>query len=380
MITNKRSLLPALLLMLFSASLFAQVKSGGHYRKEMKALQAVIQTNFYDKASGEYFVVVDSAERETKNGYTRQYTYLWSYCAMYQAANEIEKLEPKANLMAPMLKLMYAYYNPAPPHGGFTDYIMKLKPGERYYDDNEWIGITALDAYTRTKKKADLDLGKDMYDFIMTGYDQVLGGGIYWKEGDLSSKNTCSNGPGALVALQLYQITKNKAYLDTAIKIVKWTDAKLQTPEKLYWDNIRTRDGRVNKGILSYNTGTPLEAYVYLYEITKDKKYLDEANAIADASLKFFYSGEKFRDDYWFNAVLLRGYQHLLKFNKDTKYIKGFKKCLDGTLAADKNEKGLFTSKDRRGNIKVKNLVDHGGLLEILARYAWLETKYDLKS
>lgn len=378
MLTSKRGFVPALIVMLFSMTLFAQVKSDGHYRKEMKSLQAVIQTNFYDKASGEYFVVVDSAERERKNGYLRQYTYLWSYCAMYQAANEIEKLEPKANLMAPMLKLMYAYYNPAPPHGGFTDYIMKLKPGERYYDDNEWIGITALDAYARTKSKADLALGKDMYDFIMTGYDQVLGGGIYWKEGDMSSKNTCSNGPGALLALQMYQATKQKAYLDTAIKIIKWTDAKLQTPEKLYWDNIRTKDGRVNKGILSYNTGTPLETYVYLYEITKDKKYLDEANAIADASLKFFYSGDKFRDDYWFNAVLLRGYQHLLKFNKDTKYILAFKKCLDGTIAADKNEKGLFTGKNR-GKVIVKNLVDHGGLLEILARYAWLETKYDLK-
>jgi hypothetical protein len=371
MVYNKRSLLFALLT-LFSTAVFAQ--GTGHYRKEMKALQAVIKKNFYDTKTGNYFVVVDSAKRETKNGYTRQYTYLWSFCAMYQAANEIEKLEPKTDLRSPMLKLMYEYYNPAPPHGGFTDYIMKLKPGERYYDDNEWIGITALNAYARTKKKADFDLGKDMYDFIMTGYNQVLGGGIYWKEGDLSSKNTCSNGPGALVALQLYEATKNKAYLDTAIKIVNWTNSKLQTPEKLYWDNIRTKNGSIGKAILSYNTGTMLESYVYLYEITHEKKYLDEANAIADASLTFFYGRPQFRDDYWFNAVLLRGYQHLLKFNKDTKYIIAFKKCLDNSLLNDRNEKGLF--EDRHG---VKNLVDHGGMLEILARYAWLETRYNLK-
>jgi len=374
MIIKKSSLLLVLLISVASDFASAQTKTGGYYYKETKALQAAIEKNFHDKKSGEYFVELDPAKREVKNGYLREYTYLWSYCAMYQAANEIEKLEPKANLMAPMLKLMYEYYNPAPPAAGFTDYIMKLKPGERYYDDNEWIGITALDAYARTKKKADLDLGKAMYDFIMTGHDQVLGGGIYWKEGDLSSKNTCSNGPGALVALQMYEATKKKAYLDTAIKILEWTDAKLQTPEKLYWDNIRTKDGRVNKGILSYNTGTPLEAYVYLYEITKEKKYLDEANAIADASLTFFYGGGKFRDDYWFNAVLLRGYQHLLKFNKDTKYIIGFKKALDYTLQHEKNEQGLFT-----GRNGVRNLVDHGGLLEILARYAWLERQYDLK-
>jgi rhamnogalacturonyl hydrolase YesR len=250
----------------------------------------------------------------------------------------------------------------------------KIKPGERYYDDNEWIGITALDAYARKKQKSDLALGKMMYDFVMTGYNQVLGGGIYWKEGDTGSKNTCSNGPAALVALQLYQATKNKAYLDTAIKIVNWTNSKLQRPDKLYWDNISTKgNNNIGKATFSYNTGTMLESYVYLYEITKEKKYLDEANAIADSSLEFFYGKGKFRDGYWFNAVLLRAYQHLLKFNKDTKYVAGFKKALDNAIANDKNELGVF--KDNKG---AQNLVEQGGMLEILARYAWMESRYKL--
>jgi len=373
MTNSKNRVLLISLLTIFSNYIFAQGKTDGYYKKEMQSLQAVIEKNFHDPVSGNYFVVVDSAKREKQRGYTRQYTYLWSYCALYQAANEIEKLEPKANLMAPLLNLMYEYYSPAPPKAGFTDYIMKLKPGSRYYDDNEWVGIAALDAYARTKKKSDLALGKEMYDFIMSGYTQVLGGGIYWKEGSTSSKNTCSNGPGAIVALQMYEATKEKAYLDTALKIIDWTNAKLQTPEKLYWDNISVKDDRISKAILSYNTGTMLESYVYLYEITGQKKYLDEANAIADASLFFFYGKDKFRDDYWFNAVLLRGYQHLLKYNKDTKYIIDFKKCLDAALKEDRNEKGLFTGRDG-----VKNLVDHGGMLEILARYAWLESRYKL--
>ena len=373
MVIIKKWGLVALLLTGLADYISAQDKSNGHYKQEMQSLQTAIEKNFHDPISGNYFIVLDSAKRETQNGYTRQYTYLWAYCAMYQAANEIEKLQPKANLMDPMLKLMYAYYDPAPPAAGFSDYIMKLKPGTRYYDDNEWIGITALDAYARTNKKSDLALGKEMYDFVMSGYDQTLGGGVYWKEGSTSSKNTCSNGPGALVALQMYQATKNKAYLDTALAIIKWTNSKLQTPEKLYWDNISVKDGKIAKAILSYNTGTMLESYVYLYEITGEKKYLDEANSIADASLPFFYGSGKFRDDYWFNAVLLRGYQHLLKYNKDTKYIMGFKKCLDSSINYEKNENGLFTGRDG-----VKNLVDQGGMLEILARYAWMENKYKL--
>jgi Cupin len=42
-----------------------------------------------------------------------------------------------------------------------------------------------------------------------------------------------------------------------------------------------------------------------------------QAIAIADSSLPYFYGGTKFRDSYWFNAVLLRGYQHLLQYDKE---------------------------------------------------------------
>ncbi|MBE7170345.1 MAG: glycoside hydrolase family 76 [Williamsia sp.] len=364
------------LLMLFlavSSSFVSAQQAGGFYKKEMQSLQAAIQKNFYDKASGYYVVVVDSSKRERKNGYLREYTYIWSLCALYQAANEIEKLDPKTRLMAPLLNIMQAYYDSAPPKPGYSDYIMKLKPGERYYDDNQWIGIAALDAFARTKQPSNLQLGKLIWDFMMTGYDDVLGGGIYWKEGSKSSKNTCSNGPGVLVALQLYQATKNKAYLDTALHIFNWTNAKLRTPSLLYYDNIRTRDSSIGKATFSYNTGTMLQSNIYLYECTGDQKYLQDATAIADSSLQFFYGREKFRDSYWFNAVLLRAYQHLLKYNKDTKYIMGFKKCLDAALQNDKNELGLFNG--RQG---VQNLVEHGGMLEILARYAQLENRYKL--
>ena len=248
---NKNNFLLVLLFMGFSNVLFAQKKAETHdgfYKKEMQSLQTAIQKNFYDQPSGYYRVVVDPAKREKKGDYLREYTYIWSLCAMYQAANEIEKLDPQAKLMEPLLKIMNDYYNPAPPKPGYSDYIMKLKPGERYYDDNQWIGITAMDAYERTKQKSNLDLGKLIYDFMMTGYDNALGGGIYWKEGSMSSKNTCSNGPGVLVAIQLYQATKDKSYLDAALKIFNWTNAKLQAPSGLYWDNIRTKDGSISEG------------------------------------------------------------------------------------------------------------------------------------
>lgn len=343
------------------------------YKSEMENLHSAIENNFHDKVSGYYFVDLDPAKRETKFGHKREYSWLWALCAMFEATNEIEKIDKKANLVDTIFKSMQPYYDPAPPKPGYGEYIVKLSKGQRYYDDNQWIGITSLDIYERTGEKAYLDLGKSMYDFMMTASDNALGGGLYWRENDFETKNTCSNGPGVIVALKMYKATKDKVYLDNALKIYNWTYEKLQTPTGLFYDNIKVKDGSIGEAVFSYNSGTMLQSNVYLYEITGDKKYLERANKIADSSLLYFYSGNKFRDGYWFNAVLLRGYQHLLKHNKDLKYIAGFKKCLDNALKENKNEKGLFT-----GNDGTYNLVEHGGMLEILARFAYLEDHYNL--
>ena len=373
---KKSILIVVVLLVIFSSFILVKTRANtktDFYKSEIHSLNTSIKNNFYDSNSGYYFVELDSAKRETKFGHRREYSWLWALCAMFEATNEVEKVDNNANLVDDIYKNIQNYYDPAPPTPGYGEYIMELKPGQRYYDDNQWIGIAGLEIYERTGNKTYLDLGQSMYDFMMTGYDTTLGGGFYWREKDFESKNTCSNGPGVIVALKLHKATNNQAYLDTALMIYNWTNEKLQTPTGLFYDNIKTKDGSIGEAIFSYNTGTMLQSNVYLYEITGDKKYLERAVSIADSSLPYFYGNGQFRDGYWFNAVLLRGYQHLLKHNNDLKYILGFKKCLDKALEENKNDKGLFAA-----NGSTYNLVEHGGMLEILARFAELEKHYDL--
>jgi hypothetical protein len=359
-------MLPRLFILVVSVSLIssavrAQPAVKKNYNDHMLALQNSIELNFYEASAGFY---KETAHVESGKN---PYSYLWPLCGMLQANVEIEKVTKQKGLADKMLKIIHEYYDPTPPAPGYASYVMKLKGGDRFYDDNQWIGIAGMDAYFINKKSIYLDEGKLAYKYMMTGFDTVTGGGLYWQENKKTSKNTCSNGPGIIVALQLYKATKDRKYLDTALLLYHWVNEKLKTPNGLYYDNMNVTTKGIGKQIYSYNTGTMLESNVYLYELTKDEKYLEEAVSIADSSVNYFYGKGKFRDSYWFNAVLLRGYQRLLEHHKDRKYLLAFKTCLDEALQNNMNELGLM------GKNKPIDLVGQSGMLEILARFALLD-------
>lgn len=327
----------------------------------MLQLEKAIALQFYDSSAGFYreTVVVE----KDKN----PYSYLWPLCGLVQANNEIESVTSKNGMVLNTLKIIKEYYDPAPPAPGYASYIMKFKGGDRFYDDNQWIGIACMDAYGRSKENFYLETGKEIYRYMMTGFDTVLEGGLYWQENKKTSKNTCSNGPGIILSLQLYKAAHEQSYLDTALLLYNWVNKNLKAPNGLYYDNIDIKSKRVDQRIYSYNTGTMLQSAIYLYELIGEERYLNEAVATADNSINYFYSGEKFRDDYWFNAVLLRGYQHLLKHKNDMRYILAFKKCVDNALEKDRNNLNLM------GKPRSLDLVAQTGMLEILARFAMLE-------
>ncbi len=154
-------------------------------------------------------------------------------------------------------------------------------PPDRYYDDNEWIVIALCDAYDLTKDKAYLRRAEETQQFVMSGEDEKVGG-VYWRE-EKKSKNTCSNGPGLVGALRLYQVTHKRAYLDDALRLYLWTNEHLQDADGLYFDNVNA-DGKLEKMKWTYNTALMLRANCLLHKITHDKAYLTEAQRIAKAS------------------------------------------------------------------------------------------------
>jgi len=348
-------------LLAFSLLAGIAVNAQDRYRKEADKLEASIERNFYDASSGYY---KEHAEPERNE---HPASYLWPLCGMIQADNELEVLSGEKRIDRSM-SIIAKYYDTRKPAPGYASYPVPLGGGDRFYDDNQWIGIALMDAYFRTKNTTYLEKSREIYRYMMTAYDTATGGGLYWQEGKLTSKNTCSNGPGIILALQMYKATKDKKLLDTALMLYKWVNKYLRDKDGLYYDNIHVPGKKIDQRRYSYNTGTMMQSNLYLYELTGEKKYLSEAKVIAESSSKYFLGSGAFRDTYWFNAVLLRAYQHLLKFDKDRKYIQAFSLCVDNALTKEVHPNGLLGAKN-----KTADLVGQSGMLEILARLALLE-------
>lgn len=164
-------------------------------------------------------------------------------------------------------------YEPAPTAGNGND---------KYYDDNAWMVLTFAEAYGLTGERRYLERARETLHFVLSGWDETLGGGIWWHERHKDgSKNTCANAPAAVGCIMLARFAatpdERNERLRTALRIVEWTDRTLQAPDGLYHDNIRAETRRVNHAKLTYNAALMLRAKLGLHRASGDRKFLDQA-------------------------------------------------------------------------------------------------------
>lgn len=340
----------------FCSLLFLTAGAQYTYSSAAKKLRDAINRQFYIPGQGYY------RENAEKKPDEKPVSYLWPLCALIQADREEEALGNVTGLVDKTLAVIKKYYDDRPPLPGYASYPPPLGGGDRFYDDNQWIGIALMDAWFAEPRPEYLSISKNIYHFMMTASDTTGGGGLYWEEGK-PTKNTCSNGPGIILSLQLYKATGEKAFLDTAVSLYQWVNQHLRDPEGLYWDNITFPSGKIDRRKFSYNTGTLMQSALYLYEITSDETYLRQAKVSARAAREYFLTGPLFRDDLWFNAVLLRAFQHLRRHDSDPSYMNAFKACVNNELKNNQRPDGLLTRKGQ-----TLNLVNQAGMLEILNR------------
>jgi len=285
----------------------------------------------------------------------KKVAYLWPFSGTFSALNALMKAGEKEytrvckERFLPGLKM---YYDSKRTPACYQSYLAEAGYSDRFYDDNVWLGIDFAELYHATHSKIYLKQAREIWHFIDSGTDDKLGGGVYWCEQKKHSKNTCSNAPGAVLALKLYGITRNKKYLIAGQSLYAWTKSNLQDPtDLLYFDN-KSLDGKIGKAKFAYNSGQMLQAAVLLYKITKDKSYLEEAESVAKASINYFAEPFQGRDgkehrlfidrNAWFVAVMLRGFVELYSTDRNPEYLKVYQDNLDYAWDNARDADGLF--------------------------------------
>lgn len=311
--------------------------------------------------------------------------YLWPTSGMLSAVSALSQATENEDyhrlLQQKILPGLENYFDATRLPACYQSYISSDGHSDRFYDDNIWLAIDFCDLYRMTGDEEYLKSSEQLWDFVMSGWDEKLGGGIYWCEQKKRSKNTCSNAPASVLALKLFEATTDSSYLKQGVEIYEWTQGNLQDKSDfLYFDNIGL-DGKVDHRKFTYNSGQMLQASALLYKHTNDEKYLIEAQNIAASAISYFTkdftteSGQIIRlfknTDNWFNAVLFRGYIELYQLNNNPEYLHIFQQNMDQIWTAARDENGLF-SKDWSGKNEdeYKWLLDQASLVEIWANLA----------
>ena len=159
----------------------------------------------------------------------------------------------------------------------------------RYYDDEGWWALAWIDAYDLTHRPQYLQMADSIFNDMRGGWDDTCSGGIWWNK-DRKYKNAIAN----------------ELFLSVAAHLLLRAQADHQRAEYLRWaqrewlwfsrSGIINSSHQINDGLdahcqnnhqttWTYNQGVILGGLSELFRQTHDSALLDEANAIAAATL-----------------------------------------------------------------------------------------------
>ncbi len=307
---------------------------------------------------------------------------VWGVGAFIEALTETYKIFPenekvKATYIDALTGLLDAYkvenatiVTPDKTRHTVTYYnASRGNAGDYYYDDNAWICIQLLEAYKLLNDSKYLEAAEKNLEFLWTGWDDVLDGGIYWDK-TYAGKNTCSNGPTAIAFLSAYQITKKQEYFDHGKAIYDWANSKL-LDGNLYIDSLSATKDDKNNWKAAYNQATMIYVGSQLFEITGESQYYtrtkDVVNATIDLMFNVVGTGEKASVSMkgnpiyksWCIGWLARGFVKYYEIDEEKapEPMIYLEKVLSNNMRT-KNKKGYYDPYFRTGDWKSEDVND----------------------
>ena len=278
-------------------------------------------------------------------------TMMWGVGVALSALDAAARLDPDhyRDRLTAYIDALNVYWTNFNGIGGY-DVLPGPKPNDRFYDDNAWMVLALAEADEITHRPGDLARAEAAYQFVLSGEDDQLGGGIYWHEPKRESKNTCSNAPAIVGALRLFQLTRKPAYLADARRLYQWTCAHLQGADGLFADHVKL-DGQVDNNRFSYNSGLMIRAASLLHRATGEAAYLANAQRIAHAAEARWIAADTgaVRDEGKFAHLLLEGFLALHDEDHDPHWLAVENRALRFLHAQVRNADGQYGKRWDRG-------------------------------
>lgn len=348
------------------------------YSEKAKAVYDLIQERY--KAGDLY------KENFPAQGGENQYSYLWPYVGMLTAGNLLYELGYDESILKKEFEGLEAYYDNRESLPAYQAYPVAEQSTDHYYDDNAIVAMELIDAYRLTHDQFYLDRAITITDFIMSGEDARMGGGLYWFEGVSTSCNSETNcikaanttAYAAFVASELYKETNEAQYLSFAQRTYEWNYNTLRDPsDNLYWNDIHIGTEEINITKWTYNAAMMIMSGLNLYEITSEQTYLNQASATANSAFsrftkvtndQLFYPAH----DSWFNVELMTAFIELSEYYPQSKeYVEVFIRNADYAWENARTSEGLFYE-DWSGNNRGRYywLLHQAALIEAYGRAA----------
>lgn len=158
-----------------------------------------------------------------------------------------------------------------------------------YYDDEGWWALAWIAAYDWTQNPDYLDMAGSIFDDMTTGWDDVCGGGIWWRK-DRTYKNAIANELFLSVAAHLANRATDPAeqarYLSWAQQEWQWfAQSGMINSQNLINDGLDNSCQNNHRTTWTYNQGVILAGLVELFQQNPDWSLAQAAQDIALAAI-----------------------------------------------------------------------------------------------
>jgi hypothetical protein len=255
--------------------------------------------------------------------------------------------------------------------------------GDRYYDDNAWMGLALVQLERLRPGAAPQGRAAQLFEFARAGWDHredaPKPGGVFWVEQGRGTgrrnhdRNTVSNAPNAELGLHVDELEGADLRRTGAERMYDWVEGALRDADGLYQDRIRG-DGSIDRARWSYNQGSMIGAGVLRARAGGSEAHLERAEETARRSLSL-YAGRYFDQVPAFNAIFFRNLLLLHAATSDphlqANIIGALSSYAEEAWSRRRSHDDLLPRAD--GAV---TLLDQSALVSVLALLAWAPADY----